>query len=614
MCGIAGIISKAGVQLQQLKQMTDAIAHRGPDGDRQWINEEAKVGLGHRRLSIIDLTECGSQPMQVGDRYVIVFNGEIYNFIELKEALVKKGYQFQSATDTEVLVQMYDAYGEDCLAQLDGMFAFVIYDRKEDKIFGARDRFGEKPFFFHTDGQHTFYFASEIKAIWAAGIPIQVDEAFLFNYLNYGYLADPHDLQRTFYSNIKKLPASSCFTYIPATGSLTIKKYWSIDPFQIDYNISETIAQEQLVHLLTTSVNRRLRADVPIGSSLSGGLDSSLIVTILDVIDKDKSLKRKTFSASFPGFKKDETKYQQMVIDRTSVEPHFVYPNEQNFIDNFEKIRFHQDEPFGSASINIQYEVFRKAKEEQITVLLDGQGADEIFAGYHGYFYAYFDEMKSRSRKKHSSELASYQMLHHDNQINELIRPGNLEGIRRIIPDAWKHYYRHRFVKVPMARKVFSADFVASQQKNIFKLKENFNSLNEALHYSLFSFGLEELLRYADRNSMAHSREVRLPFLSHKLVEFVFTLPAEFKIKEGWTKWILRRSFEDKLDQRIVWRKDKIGYEPPQKSWMESQLVQDMVRQSFTKLSQSGRLNNISGYNALGDEMKWRLLNTVTIL
>ncbi|MDQ3844082.1 MAG: asparagine synthetase B, partial [Bacteroidota bacterium] len=187
MCGIAGQISfNKPVQVQHLKQMTDALAHRGPDGEGHWINESGSVGLGHRRLSIIDLSACGAQPMHIGNRYVIVFNGEIYNYIELREDLLKKGYCFQSATDTEVLVWMYDAYQEKCLQYFDGMFAFALYDRQENKLFGARDRFGEKPFFYNQDAEGNFYFASEIKALWSAGVPREMCEAFLFNYLAFG--------------------------------------------------------------------------------------------------------------------------------------------------------------------------------------------------------------------------------------------------------------------------------------------------------------------------------------------------------------------------------------------------------------------------------------------
>jgi asparagine synthase (glutamine-hydrolysing) len=356
---------------------------------------------------------------------------------------------------------------------------------------------------------------------------------------------------------------------------MKLVKYWDIDLSVTNHSISETDAKARLHDLLSSSVSRRLRSDVAIGSSLSGGLDSSIIVALLDKLDVDKSIRRKTFSASFPGFKKDETKYQQIVIENTSVEPHFVYPDEASFFENFEKISYHQDEPFGSASINIQYEVFKKAKEE---------GADEIFAGYHGYYHSFFDELRARGNGKLKKEFESYRSLHADNQINPEIQVGNLGFLKRALPSSIKNAARNHLVKLPAAKKVLSKDFYTVHKSSLFQTKEEFPDLSASLYYSVFNVGLEELLRYADRNSMAHSREVRLPFLNHDLVSFVFSLPSHYKIREGWTKWILRSAFEEQLDPRIVWRKDKIGYEPPQKEWLSNPRFSERVGDALQDL------------------------------
>jgi asparagine synthase (glutamine-hydrolysing) len=614
MCGIAGFISSSVKEngLDLTRCMTDALEHRGPDGEGHWMDETCRVALAHRRLSIIDLSENASQPMHVNERYVIVFNGEIYNYVELKELLKSKGYRFHSESDTEVLVCVYDAFKEKCLDYLDGMFAFVIYDKEAGKVFGARDRFGEKPFFYSMKDDCLF-FASEIKALWAAGIKKEMHPDFLFNYLTFGYVSDPKNPQRSFYKDIEKLPPSSYFIFDIASYSFKIKKYWGVDWKVTDGMISENEAKEKLIYLLSASVNRRLRSDVPIGSSLSGGLDSSIIVTLLDSLDVNKSIRRKTFSASFPGFVKDETRYQQIVIDDTSVDPHFVYPDVETFIENYDRICYHQDEPFGSASINIQYEVFKKAKELQTTVLLDGQGADEILAGYHGYYHAFFDELRMSSKKLMVVEKQHYDQLHRDNSINPKLHIDDYKSIKHFVPNSFKEFYRNRFAKTARAKRIFSKDFLSRGDQRVFEVKENFATLNEALYYSTFTFGLEELLRYADRNSMAHSREVRLPFLSHELVEFVFSLPAHFKIRNGWTKWILRESFDKKVDKRIIWRKDKIGYEAPQKSFLNTDFARDLLSTSLRKLNASNILSKDGGFVS-DEKANWRLLNLSSYL
>lgn len=409
MCGIAGIIhiDHGQVSAARVKKMTDTLAHRGPDGERQWISADGCTGLGHRRLSIIDLSEQASQPMHYAGRYTIIFNGEIYNYIELKEMLTKKGYAFATSSDTEVIMALYDAEKENCLQMLDGMFAFVIYDEKEKNVFCARDRFGEKPFFYLHKKNEYFIFASEIKALIALTGEQSINNKMLYNYLSSGYLSNIADPSETFYRDILKLPQAHYLNVNTRDISINIKEYWKIDPTRIDLSISPSDAIENFRQLLYTSVNRRLRSDVNVGSSLSGGIDSSVIVGIIDdLLKKNKAehsfassaFKQKTFSARFPGFERDEGKYMQMVIDRTNVEPHFIYPSEETLLDDIDKVAYYQDEPFGGASILVQYEVMRLAKQNDVTVLLDGQGADEILAGYHWYFGIFFRELEKKNK------------------------------------------------------------------------------------------------------------------------------------------------------------------------------------------------------------------------
>jgi asparagine synthase (glutamine-hydrolysing) len=585
MCGIAGIIAtdKNEIGLQRLKKMTDIIAHRGPDGDGHWISPDANVGLGHRRLSIIDLSHEADQPMHFLERYHLIFNGEIYNYLELKETLVKEGYVFTTASDTEVLLALYDRDKENCLQLLDGMFSFVIYDEKQNEIFAARDRFGEKPFFYnHVAGKH-FLFGSEMKCLWEAGVEKKVNNRMLYNYLAHNSLDDPNDLSETFYENCTRLPHAHYLKLSVANCSLSVKQYYDIDWRHINHSITPEQAQEKFRELFYTSVKRRLRSDVTVGSSLSGGLDSSLVVAVIDSLKKGRGQQQETFSAVFPGFKKDERKYMEHVFKATNVNPHFVIPGDDGLIASIDKLNWHQEEPYGSASIYVQYCVMQLAKANNVTVLLDGQGADEILAGYHIYFKDYFRELKKNNQKVYQKELSAFTDMYAGSEINPNYRSSYASRIKYAagnqLPLVRKWYHQLTGANTDLLNKDFSRAY-----KQEFKPQTEFSSLNERLYHSTFKHGLQELLRYADRNSMAHSREVRLPFLFHELVEFLFTLPPHMKINNGWTKWIMRQTFTKELPPEICWRTDKIGYEPPQQGWMQNESIKNKISEAKQKL------------------------------
>lgn len=556
MCGIGGILGfwDKPVKREMVERLNAAIPHRGPNGAGVWINVGEQAGLGHLRLSIIDLSENGRQPMHYLERYSLTFNGEIYNYLELKEDLLKKGYCFSSSSDTEVLLALFDLKKEKCLKDLDGMFSFAIWDEKEKVLFCARDRFGEKPFYYSLhDG--FFSFASEMKQLWNLGVPRIRDEEMLKRFLvNGNFLSDPSDPGRTFYKGIRKLEKSH-FMFVKTNGEIKSEKYWDINCSEIPVGLEK--ASEQFLRLLTTSVKRRLRSDVAVGSSLSGGLDSSAIVCLIDKIKEKNGPVQKTFSARFRDFEKDEGAYMQKVIDACDIEAHFTWPDEVSFREDFKSLAFHQEEPFGSASIFAQWCVMKLARQQNVTVLLDGQGADEMLAGYRYYFGTYFNELFIHNPRKFTTEAAAYEKLH---------------GV-----PAWHQapvgiQYHLKNIVRPLY------DMVRTKKTG------EFRSLNEHLYYSTMGHGLEDLLRFADRNSMAHSREIRLPFLSHELVEFVFTLPPDLKIREGWTKFLLRNSMQDILPQEIAWRKDKIGYEPPQARWMKDAFIGNMIRDAYETL------------------------------
>ena len=568
MCGIAGILSyKTKPELNQLKLMTDELIHRGPDGEGQWINEKANIGLGHRRLSIIDLSQAGAQPMHyANNRYTISFNGEIYNYIELKQELIKKGYQFKTQTDTEVLLALYDAEKENCLKKIDGMFAFAIWDEKEQILFCARDRFGEKPFFYYHDNDR-FVFASEIKALWKAGINKKIKESFIYNYLLFGTTEDINRPTETIYENINKLEPAT-FIKVNLSGKIIKEKYWQIDLSKQNNTVNIDEAKEQFLSLFTNSIKNRLRSDVAVGSSLSGGLDSSSIVCLINEI-KGQEQEQKTFSARFKDFEKDEGYFIKKVLEtRKNIKSFDVYPDENSLIDNWKNIVYYQDEPFGSFSIAAQYEVMQLAKRNNVTVLLDGQGADELMAGYHPYFETYYNSLYKKDKALYGKEISAYRMLYNKEFANPNLKTNLLQKNKKLYSFLSKK--RRKIISSNNDYFVGINPDIVAENKGKEPPIAQFTSLKEHLYYSTFTKGLSELLRYADRNSMAHSVEVRLPFLNYKLVEFIFSLPEDMLINKAWTKFILRYSMQEILPKEITWRKDKIGYEPPQNKWINN--------------------------------------------
>jgi asparagine synthase (glutamine-hydrolysing) len=580
MCGIAGIIRETISEddHQRIKWMTDSLIHRGPDGEGFWSYDD-QIVLGHRRLCIIDRAS-GAQPMHYMDRYTILFNGAIYNYVELREQLVKRGHRFRTHSDTEVILASYAEMKEACLQTFDGMFAFVIYDREENTLFCARDRFGEKPFYYHYKRGESFIFASEMKALWAAGVPRSVRQSMLYNYFMFGYVENIQDKSKTFFEDVLKLPAAHYAVLDCNNLNLHVHKYWDLNWQRAEQQISLDDAKSKFQHLFTESIKRRLRSDVQLGSSLSGGLDSSAVVTMIKDLDNQNStssngFSRCTFSAQFPGYEKDESRYQQIVVDSVHAKAYFTYPSEDSILAHLDRIMYHQEEPFHSSSVIAQYEVYKLACEKGVTVLLDGQGADEVLGGYKHFFKPFFKQLYCQNKKAFTEEYKRY--IEDSNAPQgidfrfrlEATMPSQLIQSIAFTAKQWK--YRHVLDDL-------EHNFKRANKSKAINFYNNPGSLNEALYVACTKMGLETLLRYADRNSMANGREVRLPFLSHDLVEFLFTLPAQYKIHHGWTKYLLRISMDEVLPKEITWRKDKTGFEPPQKAWMENKQVQQVIR------------------------------------
>lgn len=579
MCGIAGIISlnKQAITKRKLEKMALALSHRGPDGDGYFINDENTVGFAHKRLSIIDLSANAAQPFSYL-HYTITYNGEIYNYVELKNFLSQKGYNFFTQSDTEVIVAAYDFWGKDCLQQFDGMFAFAIYSHQQKNIFAARDAFGEKPFYYCITKENNcdvFYFASEIKAIVAASIGKQINNTNLLNYLTLGYTSNPSDSSETFYSNIKNLPPGY---YIEISNNKHQTSSWKADKPVITYHQQKTLEEtiEKFSNLLNSSVSKRLRSDVAIGTSLSGGLDSSAIVAIINQLSEKGNYKPQAFTASFPQFDKDETSYSKVVAEYLNIQQYFITPNASDLSNEFSKLMFHQEEPIQSASVFTQYMVYKLARENGIKVLLDGQGADEILAGYTKYSNWFLQELLRTNLLLFKKEKALL-------KANDFLQSWNIKNYAAaFLPTLTAKKLQEKATHQQLTNNYINKDFLHQNIKLL--QKPTIKSLQDILNYNTNSFGLNDLLRFADRNSMANSCEVRLPFLNKDLVDFVSSLPATYKIRDGFTKWILRESIKNQLPKEIVWRKGKIGYEPPQYLWMQNEAIITLIKEARLKL------------------------------
>jgi asparagine synthase (glutamine-hydrolysing) len=582
MCGIAGIVrfdSKTSVK--EVRSMTDALIHRGPDGEGAWLNATENVGLGHRRLAIIDLSPLGHQPMISEDhRFVITFNGEIYNYIELRENLKKEGHVFRTENDTEVLLKLFQLKGAACLHELDGMFAFAIWDNDRQELFCARDRFGEKPIYYFLNNSF-FTFASEMKAIWKVNVPCDMNFRMAYNYEFFGYKTNPADPSETFFENIYSLPAGHYLTL--KKRKLTIQKYYSIQLLHNSNTLNLNEVREQVQDLMRQSITRRLRGQVAVGSSFSGGLDSSIIVTEIEKILNQRNQRLNVFSAIFPGFEKNEEKFIQKLLAGKNVTPHFILPDKAEYENVVNKLYYNHEEPFTSSSVLAQYFIYKKAREKNVIVLLDGQGADEVFGGYHGYYHTYFKSLYQTNKSEWKKQWSAYQVVNKGNAINQTIHAGRFKQVVLSNFLGLLNYKRQRALEKSIDKSRYL--FYKSHLKEKFEIRSDFKNLTEELHYQTFNIGLPALLRYADRNSMASSVEIRLPFLDHKIVELLFSLPDSYKINDGWTKWLLRSVYQDVLPKEICWRKDKIGLESSLR--IKDDTNRKSVLDTFQKVSKS---------------------------
>lgn len=556
MCGISGIVNFNGdsVKEEQLRCMMEIIRHRGPNDDGTYI--EDNIGLGFVRLSIIDLSSAGHQPKHDGTgRYTLVFNGEIFNYLELRDELTQQGISFTSNSDSEVLLKSYIHYGEKCLDKFNGMFAFVIYDNVEKTMFGARDRFGVKPFYYHKS-EKNFIFASEIPAILSVyGRKNTANEEVIFDYLAFNRT---DQTENTFFNDIKKLQHGHCFTL--KNGELSIRKWYDLKEKVCKTEIKSDV--EKYKDLLEDAVRIRLRSDVPVGVCLSGGLDSS---TITSIISKEfGNTDVHTFSAVYgSGIKADESKFINLYQDLLK-NMHQTYPSAETLMSDLNDfVRLH-GEPMPSTGPYAQYRVMKLAKEN-VTVTLDGQGADEELAGYHYFYGLYFKELlKSLHLFRMFKEMFCYLKLHRSGY-------GFMTMIYFMLPRGMKR-------KARVNERGYISECFAAQHNRSVIVDELYNSrsLKESL-VNHFEYKLEHLLKWNDRNSMAFSIESRTPFLDYRLVEYTLQTESAAKINNGYTKFILREAMKNILPEPIRKRRDKIGFGTPEDDWFRTPEFQTLI-------------------------------------
>jgi len=572
MCGIAGIVvfGEGGNSClpRVLEVMNSLQSHRGPDGQGLWVNESGRVGLAHVRLSIIDL-ETGAQPMASDGGLMITYNGEIYNYVELREEIGAE--LFLTTSDTEVILRAYEKWGEDCVDHLRGMFAFAIWDEKEGKLFCARDRFGIKPFYF-CQTRVGFVFASEIKALLPFVEEIATDYNGLKDYLAFQFTLG----SKTLFKGIQQLLPAHTLTV--RNGAVRLRKYWEVQ-YQLDWSHTKRYFQEEVRKLLLDSVQIHLRSDVPVGSYLSGGLDSSVVASLARKIQ---------YHGDFHGFhgkfsvgpEYDESQYARAVADSCGILLHEQDFTSADFIAAIRKVIYHLDHPVAGPGSFPQYMISRLASE-YLKVVVGGTGGDEIFGGYVRYLISYFEQCIKGA-------------------IEGTMHSGNfVVTYESIIPNlATLRNYK------PLLQEFWKQGLFEERDKRYFRLVNRANGLSREINWDLFEpysafetfreifWGtnvekesyfdsmthfdfktlLPALLQVEDRMSMAHGVESRVPLLDHPLVEFVATIPSNIKFENGQLKHLMRTAFQEDLPDTVEQRTDKMGFPVPLSDWMQSEL------------------------------------------
>ena len=591
MCGICGIVgTEAGKSESEyaVRQMMKVMTHRGPDGEG--IALEKDFIFGHKRLAIIDL-ELGAQPMISEDGNIVVtYNGEIYNYLELRQSLVQKGLRFKTFSDTEVLIKMYEAYGIDCLKYLNGMFAFAIYDKKEKQLFAARDHFGIKPFYYTVLKDGSFLFASEIKAILQhPAVSATIDQRSLNQYFTFQFCLG----ERTLFKDIKKLEPANYLRYYVSKGKKSFVKmrYWQ-PSYEIDTHHTEKYFIDQLKFLLQDSIKNQLRSDVPLGAYLSGGIDSSSVVAFARGFNGNEF---HCFTGKFmEGKDYDESSYAKMVAAEYGCVFNEIVPSAKDFIDLLPNLIYQMDEPAAGPGLFPQYMVSKLAKEN-VTVVLGGQGGDELFGGYARYLIAYLEQCIKGSIFETQEE------GRHVVTLESIIK--NLPLLKKYVPliktfwesglfDEMDRRYFRLVDRSPDLNKILSSDMwdqydhkqVFEEFQKIFNDTETISYFNKMTAFDQKTL-LPALLQVEDRVSMAVSLESRVPLLDYRIAELLARMPPMMKFSGGRLKFALKMAVNSLIPKPVLERKDKMGFPVPLKEWWDGPLKEFVEDILFSKTS-----------------------------
>lgn len=589
MCGITGIINRNGLPVDQqaIQHLNDQVKHRGPDGAGVFCAKN--IGLGHRRLSIIDLTDAGHQPMSTA-HLTITYNGEVYNYIELREELKSLGVTFHTDSDTEVILAAYQVWGTDCTTRFNGMWAFAIHDAQNQIVFCSRDRFGIKPFYYYLSDS-IFAFGSEIKQLLDFPAARVADLNKISNYLIFG---ETEHFDTTFFANIKKLPASHSLIYNLKDNTINLQKYYDITIHPEYARLSEEEAKAKFLELMQSSVALRMRSDVVVGACLSGGLDSSTIVGLAASMVPAHSFQ--TINAKSVDKSLDESHFAAMVANHCQTQLITIEPDESDFINTVEKVVAIQEEPVMSPSVVFQYHVFKGAKAQKCIVMLDGQGGDENLLGY-SYHVAPF--LLSQGWKNFWKNL-------------KIIADNSSASRRGIL----MHVLFSIFYKIPnlplyIRRKHPYFSDALIQLRNGRERAERYAQFRAGPVWKwqkreMIAGSIPSLLRYEDKNSMANSIETRLPFLDFRVVEFCLSIAPTLKIKEGWSKYILRTAMGNFLPKEILWRKAKLGFNAPVEVWLNNK---EFILAEIKNSAIVRKYVNLSLFDFKNKDMVWRLYN-----
>lgn len=566
MCGFIGFFDTREKKEVIVERMMDRVVHRGPDMGGKYI--DAHCGLGFRRLSILDLSEAGAQPLYSEDgNKILVFNGEIYNYTEIREDLMAKGYRFKSNTDSEVLIHGYDEYGEALVNKLRGMFAFCIWDKVEQKVFAARDNFGIKPFYFYEyeyNGQKALMIASEIKAFLDhPSFEKEVNKKALKPYLTFQYSAQPDE---TFFKGVKRLKPGHYFTY--QNGEMNIQKYWEVDFNDQHKTLEENIADIRAV--IDDSVKMHKQSDVPVGSFLSGGVDSSYIT--------EQLMPDKTFSIGFAEDTFDETTHAEDLSNILNIENIKRTIDADDCLGMLPTIQYHMDEPQSNPSTMPLYFLSKLVKDNDVTVVLSGEGADEIFGGYEWYG---LDEGQKKLKKlpnfilKPAASLAKH--LPNFRGKTTLLRAGR--------PVEETFIGQALVFEEDEAKDILNSDYQQSRSvkditDKVYSLVQGKDDVTKKQFLDIKLFMAGDILQKADKMSMAHSLELRVPFLDKEVMKVGEQIGSEQKITNGTTKYVLRKAAEKSLPEEWFKRKKK-GFPVPIKLWFQEEKYYQFVKEYF---------------------------------